>query len=43
MIAISDYVLVAAPLTAETRGLIGEREFAAMKATAVVINLGRGR
>ena len=42
MIAISDYILVAAPLTAETRGLIGEREFAAMKATAVVINLGRG-
>jgi len=42
MIAISDYILVAAPLTGETRGLIGEREFAAMKPTAVVINLGRG-
>ena len=42
MIALSDYILVAAPLTSETRGLIGEREFAAMKPTAVVINLGRG-
>ncbi len=42
MIAISDYIVAAAPLTAETRGLIGEREFAAMKPTAVVINLGRG-
>jgi phosphoglycerate dehydrogenase-like enzyme len=34
--------VAAAPLTVETRGLIGEREFAAMKATAVVMNLGRG-
>jgi len=42
MIAISDYIVAAAPLTAETRGLIGQREFAAMKPTAVVINLGRG-
>ena len=42
MIALSDYIVVAAPLTAETRGLIGEREFAAMKPSAVVINIGRG-
>ena len=42
MIAISDYVLAAAPLTPETRGLIGEPEFAAMKPSAVVINIGRG-
>lgn len=42
MIALSDYIVAAAPLTAETRGLIGEREFAAMKESAVVINLGRG-
>jgi len=42
MIALADYILVAAPLTAETCGLIGEREFAAMKPSAVVINLGRG-
>jgi phosphoglycerate dehydrogenase-like enzyme len=36
------YVVVAAPLTSETRGMIGEPEFAAMKSTAVIINVGRG-
>jgi phosphoglycerate dehydrogenase-like enzyme len=42
MIPQCDYVVVTAPLTAETRGMIGAREFAAMKASAVVINVGRG-
>jgi phosphoglycerate dehydrogenase-like enzyme len=42
MIPRCDYIVVAAPLNAETRGLLGAREFAAMKNTAVVINLGRG-
>jgi phosphoglycerate dehydrogenase-like enzyme len=42
MIAQSDYIVAAAPLTPETRGLIGEAEFQAMKPNAVVINLGRG-
>ena len=42
MIARSDYVVVAAPLTSETRGMIGEAEFAAMQPTVVVINVGRG-
>lgn len=42
MVAECDYVVVTAPLTAETRGMIGAREFAAMKASAVVINVGRG-
>jgi len=42
MIPHCDYVVVAAPLTSETRGMIGEAEFAAMKPTAVVINVGRG-
>jgi len=37
-----DYLLVAAPLNAETVGLINEAEFAAMKPTAVIINVGRG-
>ncbi|HEX3744991.1 MAG TPA: D-2-hydroxyacid dehydrogenase [Bryobacteraceae bacterium] len=37
-----DYVVIAAPLTPETRGMLGAREFAAMKPTAVVINVGRG-
>jgi phosphoglycerate dehydrogenase-like enzyme len=38
----SDYVVVAAPLTPETRGLLGAAEIAAMKPTAVLINVGRG-
>jgi phosphoglycerate dehydrogenase-like enzyme len=42
MLSRCDYVVVAAPLTAETRGMIGVPEFAAMKSTAVVINVGRG-
>jgi phosphoglycerate dehydrogenase-like enzyme len=42
LLAASDYILVAAPLTPETLGLIGEAEFAMMKPNAVLINLGRG-
>ena len=42
MIPQCDYVVVTAPLTAETRGMIGAREFALMKRDAVVINVGRG-
>lgn len=42
MLARCDYVVVAAPLTGETRGMIGEREFSAMKTTSVIINVGRG-
>ncbi len=42
MIARCDYLVVSAPLTPETRGLIGAAEFAAMKPHAVVINVGRG-
>jgi len=42
MIGQCDYVVVTAPLTAETRGMIGAQEFAAMKSSAVIINVGRG-
>jgi phosphoglycerate dehydrogenase-like enzyme len=42
LLASSDYLLVSAPLTAETRGLIGAAEFAVMRPHAVLINLGRG-
>ncbi|PWU06657.1 MAG: hydroxyacid dehydrogenase [Terriglobia bacterium] len=42
MIEQCDYLVVAAPLTPQTRAMIGEAEFAAMKSTAVVINVGRG-
>lgn len=42
MMAVCDYIVATAPLTAETRHMIGEAEFAAMKASTVVINVGRG-
>lgn len=42
MMAVSDYVVAAAPLTEETRGIIGEKELSAMKSSAVIINVGRG-
>jgi phosphoglycerate dehydrogenase-like enzyme len=42
LMAASDYILVATPLTPETRGMIGEAELAVMKPTAVIINIGRG-
>lgn len=42
LMARSDFVTVAAPLTPETRGLIGEAELRAMKPSAVLINVGRG-
>jgi phosphoglycerate dehydrogenase-like enzyme len=42
MLAESDYVVVVAPLTPQSRGTIGEPEFAAMKPGAVLINIGRG-
>jgi phosphoglycerate dehydrogenase-like enzyme len=42
MLAISDYVALAAPLTPETRGLIDEAALRAMKPGAVLINVGRG-
>jgi len=38
----SDYVVLAAPLTAETRRLIGRAELAQMQRSAVLINVGRG-
>jgi phosphoglycerate dehydrogenase-like enzyme len=42
LLSISDYVLVATPLTPETKGMIGEAELSAMKTSAVIINVGRG-
>ncbi len=42
LLAQSDYVVLAVPLTAETRGLIGEAELRAMKPTAVLVNIARG-
>jgi phosphoglycerate dehydrogenase-like enzyme len=42
MIEQCDYLVITAPLTPETRGMIGEAELAAMKPEAVIINVGRG-
>ena len=42
MLALCDYVVVAAPLTDETRHMISDAEFTAMKPEAVIINIGRG-
>jgi len=38
----SDYVVLAVPLTQQTRHLIGREELQAMKPTAVLINISRG-
>lgn len=38
----SDYLSIHAPLTEETRGLIGRRELALMKSTAILVNTSRG-
>ena len=38
----SDYIVCSAPLTEETRGLIGPDQFDHAKENAVFINLGRG-
>lgn len=38
----SDHVVLLTPLTAETRLLMGEREFARMKPTSVFVNVSRG-
>jgi phosphoglycerate dehydrogenase-like enzyme len=42
LLAWADFVVLALPLTAETRGLIGEKALAAMRPTAHLINVGRG-
>ena len=38
----ADYVVVAAPETPESRGMIGAREIASMKASAYFVNAARG-
>ncbi|HKC96494.1 MAG TPA: NAD(P)-dependent oxidoreductase, partial [Methylomirabilota bacterium] len=42
LLAGSDVVVMCAPLTRETRHMIGARELSAMKRTAYLINVGRG-
>ena len=42
LVSLSDYLVVTAPRTAETDGMIGARELALLPAGAVVINVSRG-
>ncbi len=42
-LAESDFVVIALPYTKQTDRVIGEAEFKTMKATAYIINIGRGR
>jgi phosphoglycerate dehydrogenase-like enzyme len=42
MLGLCDYVVVAVPLTPETRKLIGEAELRAMKPSAYLVNISRG-
>jgi phosphoglycerate dehydrogenase-like enzyme len=37
-----DYLVTLAPLTPETRGIVGEKVFTAMKPTAYLVNVARG-
>ncbi len=42
LLAAADYVVIAAPHTRQTEGLIGAKELAAMRREAVLINVSRG-
>jgi phosphoglycerate dehydrogenase-like enzyme len=42
VLPLADFVVLTAPLTNETRGIIGEPELRAMKPTALIFNIGRG-
>src|SRR5262249_20853624 len=42
LLAESDFVVLAPPLTPRTRGMIGRKELRRMKKTAYLINVGRG-
>jgi D-2-hydroxyacid dehydrogenase (NADP+) len=42
LLAESDFVVLTLPLTAETKGMIGEKELRAMKPEAFLINVARG-
>lgn len=42
LLTTSDFVLIFAPLTSETKGMIGEKELNKMKDTAIILNVARG-
>jgi len=39
----ADFVVLTIPLTPETRGMFGEAQFRAMKPSAYILNIGRGK
>ena len=43
LLRLSDYVVLAVPLTQETEKLIGEAELRAMRPNAYLVNIARGR
>lgn len=43
LLAESDVVCITVPLTEETESLVGERELALMKSSAILINIARGK
>lgn len=43
LLAESDFVIIAVPLTKETEGMIGEAELRSMKRTSYLINISRGK
>jgi phosphoglycerate dehydrogenase-like enzyme len=42
-LALADYLVITLPLTRSTEGILDERAFAAMKPTAVLVNVARGK
>jgi D-3-phosphoglycerate dehydrogenase len=42
LLAVSDYILMQAPMTRETKHFLSDAEFAAMKPGAILVNTGRG-
>ena len=42
LVALADWLVLAPPLTAETRGMIDARRIGLMKSSAVLVNIGRG-
>jgi len=42
LLSASDFIMLTVPLSDETRGLIGAKELARMKPTAILINIARG-